>query len=94
MRGSKPNDGKWKNDSAKNIYSPVNYPAGNNTAFDGYAINSQESNRLNIPLLGKIPLEPKMSLTSDSGIPFVIEYPDSNITNSFNDIILKVTSKL
>ena len=53
-----------------------------------------ESNRLNIPLLGKIPLEPKMSLTSDSGIPFVIEYPDSNITNSFNDIILKVTSKL
>ena len=33
--------------SAKNIYSPTNYPAGNNTAFDGYAINSQETNRLN-----------------------------------------------
>ena len=33
--------------SAKNIYSPTNYPAGNNTAFDGYAINSQETSRLN-----------------------------------------------
>ena len=53
-----------------------------------------ESNRLNIPLLGKIPLDPKISLTSDSGVPFVIEYPDSAITNSFNEIILKVTNKL
>ncbi len=29
--------------SAKNIYSPNNYPSGNNTAFDGYAINSRET---------------------------------------------------
>ena len=29
--------------SAKNIFSPTNYPAGNNTAFDGYAINSKET---------------------------------------------------
>jgi len=29
--------------SAKNIFSPTNYPAGNNTAFDGYAINSRET---------------------------------------------------
>ena len=33
--------------SAKNIYSPTNYPAGNNTAFDGYAINSKETSRAN-----------------------------------------------
>ena len=31
--------------SAKNIYSPTNYPAGNNTAFDGYAINYKETSR-------------------------------------------------
>ena len=31
--------------SAKNIYSQTNYPAGNNTAFDGYAINSKETSR-------------------------------------------------
>jgi len=29
--------------SAKNIFSPSSYPAGNNTAFDGYAINSKET---------------------------------------------------
>ena len=33
--------------SGKNVYSPTNYPAGNNTAFDGYAVNSKETTRLN-----------------------------------------------
>ena len=33
--------------SAKNIFSPSNYPSGNNTAFDGYAVNSKETNGLN-----------------------------------------------
>ena len=28
---------------AKNILSPTNYPAGNNTAFDGYAVKSRET---------------------------------------------------
>jgi len=32
--------------SAKNIFSPTNYPAGNNSAFDGYAVNSRETIRL------------------------------------------------
>ncbi len=32
---------------AKDVYSPVNYPAGNNTAFDGYAISSKDTNNLN-----------------------------------------------
>ena len=29
-----------------NIYSKINYPAGNNAAFDGYAINSKDTNEL------------------------------------------------
>ncbi len=33
--------------SAENIYSKVNYPAGNNTAFDGYEINSKDTIFLN-----------------------------------------------
>ena len=28
---------------AKSIFSPSNYPAGNNTAFDGYAISSKDT---------------------------------------------------
>ena len=26
-----------------NVYSNINYPAGNNAAFDGYAINSKDT---------------------------------------------------
>ena len=29
-----------------NIYSNINYPAGNNAAFDGNAINSKDTNGL------------------------------------------------
>ena len=29
-----------------NIYSNINYPAGNNAAFDGYAINSKDTDDL------------------------------------------------
>ena len=32
--------------SAYNLYSPNNYPAANNTAFDGFAINSKETKNL------------------------------------------------
>ena len=32
--------------SALDINSPNNYPAANNTAFDGFAINSKETNKL------------------------------------------------
>jgi len=32
--------------SAENIYSPENYPISDNTAFDGFAINSKETNQI------------------------------------------------
>ena len=32
--------------SAKDIFSPNHYPIGNNTAFDGFAVNSNETNGL------------------------------------------------
>ena len=33
--------------NVSDIYSTVNYPAGTNAAFDGFAINSNETNKLN-----------------------------------------------
>jgi molybdopterin molybdotransferase len=33
--------------NALDIYSKVNYPAGTNAAFDGFAINSKETIKLN-----------------------------------------------
>ncbi len=32
--------------SSSNVYSPSNYPAANNSSFDGYAINSKETRNL------------------------------------------------
>ena len=32
--------------SSSNVYSPYNYPAANNSSFDGYAINSKETKNL------------------------------------------------
>ena len=33
--------------NALDVYSTVNYPAGTNAAFDGFAINSKDTNKLN-----------------------------------------------
>ena len=33
--------------SAKNIYSPINYPLADNTAFDGFALVSKETKNIN-----------------------------------------------
>jgi molybdopterin molybdotransferase len=32
---------------SKNVYSDVNYPTGNNAAFDGFAVRSEETSNLN-----------------------------------------------
>ena len=45
-----------------------------------------ESSRLDVPLLGKIALDPAISATSDSGIPYVLKFPNSPIANNFNSI--------
>ena len=41
---------------SKNIYSPINYPSGDNAAFDGYAINSKHTRNIkkNLPQKFKI----------------------------------------
>ena len=31
---------------SSNVYSNINYPTGDNAAFDGYAINSKDTNRI------------------------------------------------
>ena len=41
---------------SKNVYSGINYPSGNNAAFDGYAINSNDTKNIkkNLPKKFKI----------------------------------------
>ncbi|AGF48111.1 chromosome partitioning ATP-binding protein [Candidatus Kinetoplastibacterium oncopeltii TCC290E] len=45
----------------------------------------------NIPLLGMIPLDNRISKQSDSGFPIVIEDPLSDIAKSYLDIALKIS---
>ena len=60
--------------SAKNIYSPVNYPAGHNTAFDGYAVKSQETNRLNFKNIKKFKILKTLAAGDDPRIKNIKKY--------------------
>ena len=49
--------------SSSNIYSTINYPTGDNAAFDGFAINSKDTKNIkkkqikNLKLLDQLQLE-------------------------------------
>jgi Mrp family chromosome partitioning ATPase len=45
---------------------------------------------LSVPFLGKVPIDPKIVETGDSGKPFVLEYSKSKSAESFNGIVEKV----
>ncbi len=51
----------------------------------------KESSRLDIPLLGRIPLDPELSLLSDIGKPYVFQNDDSPVSNIFKNISKKIT---
>jgi len=47
-----------------------------------------------VPFLGSIPLDPKISVASDKGSPFVIEHADSPAAEAFIEIVKKVEAYL
>jgi len=47
-----------------------------------------------VPFLGNIPIDPKVSMDSDKGSPFVIEHADSPTAEAFIEIVKKVDSYL
>ncbi len=44
---------------------------------------------LEVPFLGQIPIDPEVVQKSDSGTPYVVAYPDSEVTKVFEDIAKK-----
>ena len=50
----------------------------------------EESTRLNVPLLGKIFLNPDITKSCEDGIPFVLDHEKSLITKEFNDIVKQI----
>ncbi|MFC1480966.1 P-loop NTPase [Candidatus Neomarinimicrobiota bacterium] len=55
---------------------------------------AEESTRLNVPLLGKIPLNPDLVLASDNGEPFVIGNPEHEITGEFQKIAAQLIKEV
>ena len=60
--------------SAKNIHSPTNYPAGNNTAYDGYAINSKETYGLSEKNIKKFKILKTLAAGDDPRIKNIKKY--------------------
>ena len=48
-----------------------------------------ESQRLDVPLLSRIPIEPKLASCTDNGTPYVLEHK-TNVTKCFEDIGLEI----
>ncbi len=44
------------------------------------------SERLEVPYLGSIPLDPSISRSSDEGVPALVAFPDSIYSKSFKEI--------
>jgi len=47
-----------------------------------------------VPFLGSIPIDPKVGMDSDKGLPFVIEHADSPAAKAFIEIVNKVEAYL
>ena len=45
---------------------------------------------LSVPFLGKVPIDPKIVETGDSGKPFVLEYSKSDSAKAFEEIVKKI----
>ena len=54
----------------------------------------QMAKEAGVPFLGKIPIDPKVSASSDKGVPFVLRYPDSPASKAFFEIVEKVEAYL
>ena len=61
--------------------------------FDGPG-GISESNRLNVPLLGEIPLNPDLCLSVDYGTPFVLEHSNTNVAREFKKIVETIKKHL
>ena len=46
---------------------------------------------MNIPFLGRIPLDPNMVKSADAGESYMEKYPDSEVTKAYDQIVARIT---
>ncbi|MEN6372347.1 MAG: iron-sulfur cluster carrier protein ApbC [Armatimonadota bacterium] len=66
---------------------------GGRTDVFSHGGGEQAAERLNIPMLGQIPLEPEIVVDSDLGVPTVIARQESAQAESFREIARKVAGR-
>ena len=54
----------------------------------------QAAVELNVPLLGKIPIEPRIRELGDIGMPFVVKEPESASAKAFEEIVQKIRDQM
>lgn len=52
------------------------------------------SDEMDVDLLGSIPMDPRISMDSDFGVPFVISNPDSPASKVFSQIVAAIERKI
>jgi ATP-binding protein involved in chromosome partitioning len=52
------------------------------------------ADEMDVPLLGKIPLDRRLSETSDRGVPMIIEHPEAPASMRMKDIARKIVTSL
>ena len=65
---------------AINVYSPANYPTSNNTAFDGYAVNSKETKGLNFKKFKKFEILKTLAAGDNPKIKKIKKYQTIEVT--------------
>lgn len=48
---------------------------------------------LHVPFLGRIPIDPRMVESGDSGTAFILQYPESDAANAFAGVVEKILEK-
>jgi septum formation inhibitor-activating ATPase MinD len=49
---------------------------------------------MNIPFLGRIPMDPKMVACADAGEAYMEEYPDSEATRAYDQIVARIVGDI
>ena len=48
------------------------------------------ASEMNVPFLGTIPIDPRISMACDIGVPFIVENKGSPAAEAFNDVVEKI----
>jgi ATP-binding protein involved in chromosome partitioning len=61
-------------------------PDGSKHEIFGSGGGEKEANRLGVPFLGSLPLDPAIRIASDSGTPLVVSSPGSSVAAQFSKV--------